>query len=164
MLGSVVFAETASRYKASDNSFSFVPPEGWQEKDWPGMKYKVFLTQPAEKFAPNITIVDEVANMSIKDYVDANRKALSASSKDYKELSLDPFTTDGGLKGYRLSFKNRQMEMDLIQTQYYFSGSEKKLVITCSVAEKDTRPIAAQCDKSLKTFQFGAGGSAPASK
>lgn len=149
---SVASGAANQRYTAPDNTFSFMPPEGWEPKDMPGMKYKVFITQPAEKFAPNITIVDEVANLPLKDYVDANRKVLAQLTTNFKELSLAPFATDGSLQGYRLSFKNRNMEKDLIQTQYYFSTPEKKFVVTCSMAENDKRPISSQCDQSLKTF------------
>ncbi len=155
-LGSTVSGETATqRYTAPDNSFSFIPPEGWEKQDMPGMKYKIFITQPAEKFAPNIGIVDESSNLSLKDYVDASRKVLAGTVESFKELSLEPFTAEGSLQGYRLSFKSRYMDKDLIQTQYYFSAPNKKFIITCSMAEKDTRPIFSQCDKSLKTFQLG---------
>ena len=144
------------RYTAPDNTFSIVPPDGWEPRDMPGMKYKVFITQPAEKFAPNITFVDEASNLSLKDYVAENQKVLARLTTNYKELSLAPFATDGNLQGYRLSFKNRHADKDLIQTQYYFSTPEKKFVVTCSMAESDKRPISSQCDSSLKTFQVGA--------
>jgi hypothetical protein len=155
-LGAAVADEAATRsYTPSDKAFSFVPPQGWEEKEMPGIKYKVFITQPAENFAPNINIVDEASNLPLKEYVDANRKALAGTIEGFKELSLEPFTAAGKLQGYRLSFKNRHMETDLIQTQYYFSTPQKKIVVTCSMAEKDRRPIASQCDHSLKTFQAG---------
>jgi hypothetical protein len=155
-LGSTVSGETANqRYSAPDKGFSFIPPSGWESKDIPGMKYRGFFTQPAEKFAPNITIVDESSNLSLKDYVDASRKLLASTSASFKELSLAPFTAEGSLPGYRLSFKNRYMELDLIQTQYYFSTPNKKFIVTCSMSEKDSRPIFSQCDQSLKTFQLG---------
>ena len=153
--GAVLSAETVNqRYKAPDNTFSFIPPAGWEQKDWPGMKYKIFVTQPAEKFAPNISVVDEASNLPLKDYVDANRKALAGASKNFKELSVSPFAAEGNLQGYRLTFKNRYEEIDVIQAQYYFGTQENKFVITCSIAEKDSRPIIAQCDQSLKTFQL----------
>lgn len=155
-IASAVSGETANqRYQAPDNAFSFVPPEGWEQRDMPGLKYKIFITQPAEKFAPNLSFVDEHSNASLKDYVDANRKVMATTSPNFKEISLAPFTAEGGLPGYRLSFKNRYTEVNVIQTQYYFGTPEKKFVVTCSMAEKDNRPIFSQCDQSLKTFQLG---------
>jgi hypothetical protein len=155
-LSSTVAGEAADqRYTPPDHAFSIIAPEGWEEKDMPGMKYKVFITQPAEKFAPNMAFVDEASSLSLKDYVDASRKLLAGTSTSFKELSLEPFTTEGSLQGYRLSFKNRYMEINLLQTQYYFSTPEKKLIVTCSMAENDKRPIFTQCDKSLKTFRAG---------
>jgi hypothetical protein len=155
-LSSTVVGEaTTPRYTAPDKSFSIIPPEGWEERDMPGVKYKIFLTRPAEKFAPNIAFVDEASSLPLKDYVDASRKLLAGTGTSFKELSLEPFSTSGGLQGYRLSFKNEFTSIKLLQTQYYFATPEKKLIVTCSMAENDKRPIFSQCDQSAKTFQAG---------
>lgn len=142
------------RYQAPNNLFSISLPKGWSSRDWPGMKFPIFFTEAAHSFAPNINIVDENSHLPLKEYVAANQKTLKRVMTDYRELSLKPFVTDKNLNGFRLVFINNYKGSKLKQIQYYFSLPSTKLVITCSMAEQDTRPIPAQCDESLKSFEI----------
>ena len=72
----IMFFSGGSNYEQA-GGFSFVPPSGWQEKDMPGMKFKIWVGQPEKGFAPNIVVVDEQFDGSLNDYVNENIKSLN---------------------------------------------------------------------------------------
>ena len=61
-------AQDARRQREPAGGFSYVPPEGWTVKDFPGLKYKILHTTPVDQFAPNLNVMDENWQGTLEEY------------------------------------------------------------------------------------------------
>jgi hypothetical protein len=146
-------ADIGKRHKEAAGGFSFCPPQGWTVRALPGMKYSIAAGPASKGFAPNINVVDETADVSLADYVDASKKMLSKAFKGYKEVGKREFKTTSGLKGTRLVIQSDQNGTLLKQTFYFFAGTgDKKFVVTCSALASGGEEIDEVFEASLKTF------------
>lgn len=150
---SLFAADVGKRHHETAGGFSFCPPQGWKLQSFPGLKYSIAAGPASKGFAPNINVVDESADASLADYVEANRKTLSTVFKAYKELGKKEFKTTAGLKGARLLIQNQQNDTVLRQAFYFFAGKgDKKFVVTCSALASGGEAIDEVFETSLKTF------------
>ncbi len=147
-------SDEGRRHTEAAGGFSFIPPEGWKVRDFPGWKFKVAVGPVAAGFASNINIVDESFDGSLEDYVKASLNALSKALKKYRLLNQDSFVTTAGLKGARLIVEDEQNNQLLRQTFYIFSKKNTKFTVTCSVLAEEGDKFAPVFDASLKTFRF----------
>lgn len=152
----VVGTEERRRHTETAGGFSFIPPEGWKIRDFPGRKFKVVVGPANEGFAPNINIVDESFDGSLEDYVKANLNALPKVLKKYRFIKQDDFVTAAGLKGVRVIVESEQNSRLLRQSFYFFSKKNTKFVITCSASAEEGDKLAPVFDGSMKTFRFAA--------
>ena len=133
--------------------FSYVPPAGWRVAAVPGLKYKIAYGKPAQGFAPNINVVDETAAVSIADYARRNVKNMQQLVSGFHEISLSPFVTNSGLRGFRLRGEAAPAGRKLRQTNYLFAGSgDRKIVVTASTLASDGSKHDAMLDAVMKTF------------
>lgn len=129
-----------------------VPP-GWQIKNIPGVKYKAAVGKPANGFAPNINVVDEVFPQSVEEYADANEKTLQKAMPGYKKLSRAPFTTSSNAKGVRLATEQTQNGRKLRTIFYLFATTNgPKLVVTCISLASDGTKYDSAFDKAMKSM------------
>jgi hypothetical protein len=92
-----------------EKAYSWVPPSGWQLRDFPGLKYKALIGAAAHGLAANLNVVDEVAgNMPLDQYVDQSITKLKQLFATLKVLKREPFITDSGLKGVKVTIDDTQ--------------------------------------------------------
>jgi hypothetical protein len=143
-----------ARHVEKEGGFSFVPPKDWELRDFKGLKYKIVVGPAANAFAPNINFVDEASKDTLKDYVAAQKKALKAFFKEFKEISEGEFKTADGTAAVRIVIENKQGENLLRQSFYLFDMPKgKKLVVTCSALARGgdkLDPVFKACLKSFK--------------
>jgi hypothetical protein len=153
LVPSLCAAETGKRHNEAAGGFSFCPPKGWTEREFPGFKYKIFTGPVTESFAANINVVDEAASGSLEDYVKGNAQAISRAFKAFKKLSQSEFKTDSGVKGVKLVTESDQGGHALRQTFFFFDGKAgKKFVVTCSASAGEGAKLDETFTASLKTF------------
>jgi hypothetical protein len=158
----VVCGDEASRNRAEDprrhveaaGGFSFVPPEDWKIRDFPGMKFKAAIGPSAAGFAPNITIVDELFSGSLDAYVKQNLAALQKAFRKFHLAQQDDFKTTAGEQGARLVTESEQQGRLLHQTFYIFGKGDTKFVITCSTLAEGGDKYDSVFETSIKTFRF----------
>lgn len=149
----ILAAGVGKRHVESAGGFSYCPPEGWEVREFPGMKYKLSIGQAVDGFAANINVVDEAHTGSLKDYVKANVHTLSKVFQGFKNLGQTDFKTDSGRKGFKLVTESEQQGKRLRQSFFFFEGKDgKKLVVTCSAAAADGSKLDSVFEASLKTF------------
>lgn len=133
--------------------FAFTVPDGWQVREFPGLKYKIAHTAPTNGFAPNLNVLDEQFPGSIEDYAAANLKTLARVFAEFRNLGQSPFVTNAGLKGVRLVTQARQQKFLLRQIYYFLPGKgDKKYVVTFSALLEDGAKYDPVVDASVKTF------------
>ncbi len=147
-------ADERRRHTEATGGFSFIPPEGWEIRDFPGKKFKIVVGPVAAGFAPNINIVDESFDGSLEDYVKANLNALPKAFKKYRLLKQDSFVTAAGLKGARVIVEDEQSNRLLSQTFYFFGKKKTKFIVTCSALAEQADEFAPVFEASMKTFRF----------
>jgi hypothetical protein len=160
MLGSVLGLSAADkkvdRHIEKAGGFSFVPPEDFMLKALPGIKYKAAIGPAADGFAPNIVFVDEAHKGTLAEYVEANKKGLKMTFKNYKEVTEKNFKTEGGAECAMLRIQRDEKGKALRQTFYFFEVSpDRKMVATASTAVgaagEKWEPI---LEASIKTFRL----------
>jgi hypothetical protein len=154
-LGLSAADKKADRHVEKAGGFSFVPPEDFLLKELPGMKYKAAIGPAAGGFAPNIVFVDEAHKGTLAEYVEANKKGLKMTFKNYKEISEKNLKTDAGAECAMLRIQRDEKGKALRQTFYFFELSpERKMVATASTAVGAGEKWEPILEASVKTFRL----------
>ena len=133
--------------------FSYVPPPGWHVRSFPGMKYKISYGKPTDRFAPNINVVDETAALPLADYARFSQKQMQRLFPGFHLLSVSPFVTTRGLRGFRMRAEASPTGRKLRQTSYLFAGhGDRKVIVTASWLAVDGSKYDGAVDAAIKTF------------
>lgn len=143
------------RHYEEDGGFSLVPPSGWELREFPGLKYKIFTGTPVDGFAPNLNIVDEPFRGSLDEYVRSNIVTLERLLPDFEIISQEDFQLDSDDRAVKLVTTNVQNSLDLEQTFYLIMGHGTGFVITATKVADDDRDFAEDFDASARTFELG---------
>jgi hypothetical protein len=155
VLVSAAYAQQGERQNfGSEGLFSYVPPNGWKVSEFPGLKFKVCFGQPANGFAPNITVVDEASEKPLEDYVKDNIAFMQKLFQGQKILGQADFTTSDGARAVKLITErdDAQTKKSLRQIFYFFDAGGEKLVVTGSSLAEDGAALDQVFDASMKTF------------
>lgn len=135
--------------------FSYLPPAGWHIRTFPGLKYKICYTAPANGFAPNINTVDEVTPMAMGPYVQLSVAHMKLAYTSLHILSQKPFATASGVQGVRMMTDGLVGDKHVHQVFYVFPGaSSRKYVLTASSLASDHGKYDAATDQAMKTFKL----------
>jgi hypothetical protein len=153
--GAYGLAADAPNLVSQPGLFSYQAPAGWAVKASPMSKYPVALDAPQNGYSANINVVAESFPGSLKDYVAANKTALS-SSKLFANVRFaheTAFQTASGLSGVRLVVLDTIGQLNLRQSFYIFPGhGDQKFVVTASSSADDGEKNSPIFDAALKTF------------
>ncbi len=144
-----------TRLSEPAGGFSYLPPAGWHIRTFPGLKYKVCYTTPANGFAPNINTVDEVAPMALGPYMQISVSHMKLAYTSLHVVGQRPFVTASGLRGVRMATDGVVGDKHMHQVFYVFPGSNnRKYVLTASALASDGSKYDAATDASMKTFKL----------
>jgi hypothetical protein len=147
--------DDALRHVEKGGGFSFIPPESWNPKEFPGLKFKVVVGPVHNGFTASINVVEESFRGSLDEYVKGNIATLQKILKNFEMVKQEEFKTTAGLQGVRLIVKNHQFDKDLRQTFYFFGGTaDTKYVVTCTTLADDGEKLGPVFERALKTFRF----------
>lgn len=145
-------------YVAPSGEFSYNPPDGWELKDVPGMKYKVAaLILPA--FANNIAVIEERVPKTLDDLIASNLQASAAYSLQnpsaaHTIISQTDFQTNAGQRGVKIIVDNTIGNNRMRSYVYYFDGKNGKgFQVVCTALQKDVA-FEKVFDASMKTFKM----------
>lgn len=141
------------RHHEKSGGFSFDPPQGWQEVQFPGLKYKVSCGPTESEFAPNINVVDEPFSGTLTAYIDLNIENMKKMFTDFTIVEREDFDTEDGLSATRLITENKQHSRRLRQTFCFFGNSARKYVVTCTVLAEGGKAMDGLFAESMKTFR-----------
>ncbi len=150
-----VHAGVGDRHFEKAGGFSLQAPQGWQFRDFPGMKYQVVLGPASNSFSPNINVVDEAYRGHLKSYVDANLDSINKMFVEFRLIKRGAFVTTSGVKGERMVTTSLHNRNRLRQTFYFLPGAHGKyFVVTCSALAAGGEALDAVFEESLKTFEI----------
>lgn len=146
----------SERIYEKEGGFSYVPPERWRVREFPGLEYKVAGGIRSDRFTPNINVVDVPYGGPLdEEFVEANIETMRRIFHGFRIVAWDDFRTDEGEHGIRLVTEQRIADgTKLRQTQYLFDGGSRKIVVTCSRLADKQQAVDAACDESMKTFRI----------
>jgi len=149
------YADVGAIHIEKAGGFSFQAPKGWQFREFPGMKYQIAFGAATNSFSPNMNVVDEAYEGSLKNYVDINLINISKVFVQYKQIKRNIFVTNTGLKIEKVITSSLQQNMPLRQTFYFLPGiNGKYFVVTCSTLASTGDKLDAVFDESMKTFEI----------
>ena len=134
--------------------FTYQKPDGWEYKDFPGLKYEVSIGKPAKGFAPNIVVVDEDFSGTLEEYFKQGVKLVEKTINKAKIISQKKISTADGDAGFKLVYTSEQNGLKLKQIQYFFSKGDKKYVLTCSSLVASGDEFDNVFEKSAMTFKI----------
>ncbi|MDE1172011.1 MAG: hypothetical protein PW734_12530 [Verrucomicrobium sp.] len=133
--------------------FAYTAPPGWSIRQLPGISNPVALGPVADKFSPNINVVDEAFAGSLEEYVAKNKQAFKQTFPDASGWKESSFSNDSGLKGVKAAVRDTQENRKLRQIFYFFSGKQGRMIVVTCTALVDDDASLALFDKVLQTFQ-----------
>jgi hypothetical protein len=142
------------RHTEAAGGFSFVPPEGWAIRPFPGAKFKTAVGPAAAGFAPNINVVDESFSGSLDAYVKGNLDSMQRVFKQFRLLKQEEFKTSQGLQAARVIAENELNGRVLRNTYYFFPNGDTKFVVTCTALAEGGDKFDPVFEGSMHTFRF----------
>jgi hypothetical protein len=147
-------SDDPNRHYEKEGGFSYVPPEGWEMSEYPGMKYKIFRGPMENQFAPNINVIDEKLDGSLKTYVDANIEAMRDFVEGFNLVEREEIVTNEGARSIKLTVDGEHYQRQLRQYFCFFDAGERKYIVTCSALAENAEKYEPLFDKSVKTFRI----------
>ncbi len=144
----------ASRHVEKAGGFSFVPPDKWKVREWPGRKFKIAVGPAERGFGSNIVVADEAFDGTLDEYVKETKKSLEKAFKKYRLVKQEEFKTATGITGARLIIENEQGDKLLRQTFYLFGKPKTMFIVACSTLAEGGDKLDPVFEKSAKTFRF----------
>lgn len=142
------------RYQETAGDFSYIPPEGWQAKEFPGFKYKFMFGPIIEEFGTNLMVIDEAYSGTLDDYVALNLKTLPKLYPGIKILSQNPFVSDVGLPAFKVVVDAKVNNINVRQIYYFFDAGDKKYIGIYSRTPKGKHDdVDALVDACMATFR-----------
>jgi hypothetical protein len=135
-------------YLDTNRGFLIYPPESWEVSDLPGLRYKIFIGQVDNNFAPNVHFA-EIDNpfSQFYTYINVIANQLKEISKVIDRVQFD---TENGLKGYKIETNTEK----LLQIYYIFDLGQTAFTVTCSAPLQSQIDYGKIFDSSVKTLEF----------
>jgi hypothetical protein len=143
------------RHVEPQGGFSFVPPEGWEIRSFPGAKYKMAFGPQLGGKTPNIVVADEFFPGSLDDFVKASIESTVQVKPNIKVVKREDFTTAEGLEGRRVFFEDRGIgPAPYRYIVYLFGRGQTKFAICCTSVGESADQLDAVFEGCVKTFRF----------
>lgn len=147
-------AYAAERYKDTVGGFSYEVPADWKTMEFPGLKFKVLITQPIGKFSPNMTLVDEAYTGTLAEYVTANIPAMEKTIPGFKMLNRSQGKTQDGREYRSVGYTHKVEGGVLMQVASFLQLTPgRMLVMTCTIPRGHEKTIEPVCHRIVTSLQ-----------
>jgi hypothetical protein len=153
-----VCQEKCRAHVESDAGFSFCPPRGWTEAN---DQKPIFFRGPAsEGFVPNFNMRTEASDSPLPVYLAATQRSILGHPERLGVSSIvlveqTEFATRSPAAGFKVIYRSEYKGMIVRSLQYLFDGkSGQKVILTCTVLERDAKTFDQVCDAAARTFQI----------
>lgn len=130
-------------------------PPGWVTQDHPSKQGKVLIApMKQDGFAPSINLLEDQYAGSLEQFVDLNVATLRECTQAFRQLKREPFQTDGGVNGIKLTCSSVTGRAQLHFCCYLFDWTaDSKRVFTCSSLASQAKTMEPVFDGILKTYR-----------
>ena len=142
-----------NRYTATDGSFSFIPPQGWQPVEF-GLAYPAFIGPTLGNFALNLVFMQESSPWPLAMYTAFLQDSVIAIFADYTQISEDFLNTIEGREFFSWEITNTQQGRLFHQVLYCFESGDWKLVITYTRLDNQGAEYDEIVDEAMRTVRF----------
>lgn len=145
-----------SRYQATDGSFSYIPPPGWELVDNPGIKYKGARGPLVAGFFPSINIVDEEwSGASLDEYADLTIEEVRRALPGATMIDRGDFFTQSEDRAVRIVGEaESQYGQHLRVIWYLFDAGDRKLAVSCITLAGESSHLDELFDETMKSFRL----------
>lgn len=146
------------RHYEENAKFSYIPIEGWEIQEFPGLTTNVLIATDQSSLGVNLVFVPEPYNGSTKDYAKLAIETAKPVLENFVEGEYSYFETDSGLTVVKLPARYRSQGLD-ISGIFYMIGddsdySKPKLTITLTKFLHSPATIEAQVESLIKSVRF----------
>jgi hypothetical protein len=143
-------------FTASDNTFSFMPPEDWQSRNL-GLAYPAIIGPSYGNFAANLVFVQEepmFPTLGLGFYTAQLQDTVIELFPGVKDISEEFLVTDQNQDYFRWEMTRSQDGVAYRQTFYVFEAGGWMLVCTYTRTEDQGAENDALVDESMRTLRF----------
>jgi len=148
-------AAEPARHNEAAGGFSYVAPEGWTIKEFPGLKFKMVAGPAADGFAPQVIFADESHQGTLDAFATASKEMLAKAFENFKLLKEEKLQS-GKNNVVKLVAECTQQGKSVRQTFYLCENGADKLVVTCTALAADAVKHEPAFDALFKTLQLKA--------
>jgi GxxExxY protein len=142
-----------NRYYAPDNSYSLIPPGGWQPAEV-GLEYPGLMGPKVGSFTVSLIFIRDKSAFELFFYAATIQGALEESLQDLSQVSEDYLKTDDGKDYFRWEVTDTQKGASYHQIFYFFSSGDWKLVVTYTRPNSQGAEYDALADQAMKSLRF----------
>jgi len=151
-------AREEGRHYEDYEKFSYVPIEGWEIQEFPGLTTKILMATDQSSIGVNLVFVPEVFNGNTEEYANAAIATAKPVLENFVEGQKTIYKTDSGLTVVKLpaTYKSQGLEISGI---FYMIGddsdlSRPKLTVTLTKFANTPATIESQVDDLVKSIRF----------
>lgn len=146
------------RYYEETDKFSYIPIEGWQHMEYPGLTTKILMSSEQSSTGVNLVFISELYEGDTEEYARLGIVGAKQVLENFVEGEYSFFKTDSGLTVVKIParYKTSGVEIDGI---FYIIGDDNdytrpKLNITLSKFYDSPATIETKVDALIRTIQF----------
>ena len=144
----------AERHTEIEGGFSYEIPANWIVMEYPGLKFKIIITDPIGDFSPNMTLVDEKYAGNLKEYELASIPNMKKSIPGFRILKKSQAKTLAGKVFRSVKYIHKAESGVIIQTANFLELKEgRKLVLTCTSPKGHEDKIEKSCNKVVRSLR-----------
>jgi hypothetical protein len=142
-----------ARYYAPDGSFSWIPPEGWNDIEV-GLDYPLWAKPGARGYSQTLTFFQDESVLDVFFYAAMIQGGLKAEFPNTVKISEDFLTADDGGEYFRWAFTRAEKGNIYYQVMYFFGADDKVLGITYTRLDSAGSEHDAAVDAAINTVRF----------
>jgi hypothetical protein len=142
-----------NRYYAPDDTFSLIPPEGWEPHP-ADMEYPVLLGPQLGGYSLNLMFIQQESTFMMAFYAAMIQDSLTERAPGITQISEDFLVSDDGKDYFRWEITNLLEGIAYHQILYFFESGDWKLVITYTRLEDQGEEYDMQVDDSMSSVRF----------
>lgn len=142
------------RYTETAGGFSYEVPANWRVMEFPGLKFKIIVTDPIGDFSPNMTMVDEKFKGTLEEYEEASIPYMKKAIPGFGIIKRTQGKTLAGKEFRSMMYTHKAESGMIIQTANFLElASGHKLVMTCTSPKGHEDKIEVMCNKAVRSLR-----------
>jgi hypothetical protein len=140
-------------YYPPDQSFSFIPPEGWVQREL-GFKYPSFVSPRVGESQASLGIAQEEATIPMASMMDTLQDSFAKIFSDFEVVGGEYLITNDGSDYFRWEITFTQNEIKIREVFYFFESGGWRLVIVYGIPAALGSEFDTVVEEAMKTVHY----------